>query len=442
MLIVRGHRVILPSGERPASIHVDNGVIADVRGYDEIAAATEVVDAGASVILPGLVDAHVHVNEPGRTDWEGFDTATRAAAAGGITTIVDMPLNSIPATVDVTALERKRDAARGQAHVDVAFWGGIVPGNDQQIAPLVAAGVRGFKCFMTPSGVDEFAAVTESDLRRALPILVRSSSPRPLLVHAEDPARLELPDGDYRSYATFLATRPVEAEVSAIRTIGRLAAEYHAPAHIVHVSSADGVEAVAAAQASGVRMTAETCPHYLTFAANEIPDGATVFKCAPPLRAAPHRDALWRSLERGICTMVVSDHSPAPAAMKHVDSGDFMAAWGGIASLELSLRAVWTGASRRGFRLLDVVGWMSAHPARLSGLDGKKGAIAAGHDADLVLFDPDVESNVIGADLQQRHKLTPYDGCVLRGAVRATYLRGVRISADGALISSGQGRLL
>jgi allantoinase len=442
MLIIQGHRVVCPTGERPAAIHIEDGIIVDVREYGDVSGAADVVDAGSSVVLPGLVDSHVHVNEPGRTDWEGFDTATRAAAAGGVTTIVDMPLNSIPATTDVAALTAKRRAARGQCHVDVGFWGGIVPGNGDQIEPLIAAGVRGFKCFMTPSGVDEFASVSPADLVRALPVLARSQAGRPLLVHAEDPLLLRPPYGDPRLYLTFLATRPADAEVAAIRTIAALAGEYHVAAHIVHVSSGDGVRAVAEAQASGVDLTAETCPHYLTFAADAIPDGATAFKCAPPIRSSQHRDDLWRALRQGICTVVASDHSPAPVTMKHTDSGDFIAAWGGIASLELSLRAVWTEAARRGFTLGDLGRWMSEGPARLCGLADRKGAIRPGCDADLVLFDPDAESIVDGAVLQQRHKLTPYAGTVLRGAVRTTYLGGIRIWDEGRLAHAGKGCLL
>jgi allantoinase len=442
MLIIQGRRVVFPTGERPAAIHIDDGIIVEVREYGDVSGATDVVDAGSSVVLPGLVDSHVHVNEPGRTDWEGFDTATRAAAAGGVTTIVDMPLNSIPVTTDVAALNAKREAARRHCHVDVGFWGGIVPGNSHQIEPLIAAGVRGFKCFMTPSGVDEFASVSSADLDRALPFLARSQARRPLLVHAEDPSRLRPPQGDPRSYSTFLATRPADAEVAAIRTIAALAGAHHVAAHIVHVSSGDGVRAVAEAQASGVDLTAETCPHYLTFAAEAIPDGATAFKCAPPIRSPQHRDDLWRALGKGICTVVASDHSPAPQTMKHIDSGDFIAAWGGIASLELTLRAVWTEAARRGFTLAGLAGWMSEGPARLCGLAARKGSIRPGNDADLVLFDPDTESTVDGAILQQRHKLTPYAGTVLRGAVRATYLRGIRIWDEGRLAHADKGCLL
>ena len=443
MLVIRGRRIVLPDGERPAALHIDNGVIADVRDYENVEGATELIDVGPLVVSPGLVDPHVHVNEPGRTDWEGFDTATRAAAAGGITTIIDMPLNSIPATTTVAALEAKRDAARSQCHVDVGFWGGIVPGNDDQIEPLIAAGVRGFKCFMTPSGVDEFESVSEGDLRRALPILARSSSqPRPLLVHAEDPSRLRSPVGNRRAFATFVATRPVEAEVGAVRTIAALAAEYHVATHIVHLSSGDGVTAVAAARAGGAPLTAETCPHYLTFAADEVPDGDTAFKCAPPIRSREHRERLWDALRDGICSLVATDHSPAPPALKCVDSGDFMSAWGGVASLELSLAAVWMGASRRGFSISDVARWMSHEPARLCGLGDRKGAIRAGYDADLVVWDPDAQMTVTSSALQQRHHFTPYDGRTLRGVVRATYLRGVKVWDEGRLVLAGRGGLL
>jgi allantoinase len=442
MLVVRGQRVVLGGTERPASIHIDHGVIVDVRDYDDIAGAADVVEAGRLVVMPGLVDTHVHVNEPGRTEWEGFDTATRAAAAGGVTTIIDMPLNSIPSTVDVAALRAKQEAARGRCHVDVGFWGGIVPGNEESIEALIEAGVRGFKCFMTPSGVDEFASVGASDLRRALPRLARSVVRCPLLVHAEDPSRLRDAQGDPHSYSTFLETRPVEAELSAVGTIADLAGEYDVAAHIVHVSSVEGMERVAAAQAAGVNLTAETCPHYLTFTATDIPRGATVFKCAPPIRAPRHREELWRALRRGTCAMVVSDHSPAPPALKQTGTGDFLSAWGGIASLELSLRAVWTGAVRRGIDLADVVSWMSERPARLCGLDHRKGSIQRGNDADLVLFDPDAIAVVDADTLQQRHKLTPYDGCALRGAVRTTYVHGEKVWDQGTFVHSGRGSLL
>jgi allantoinase len=444
MLVIRGRRVVTPDGERPAAIHIENRTITRVSRYDDVdVEGAEVVDGGDLVIAPGLVDSHVHVNEPGRTEWEGFDSATRAAAAGGITTIVDMPLNSIPATVDVAALELKRQAARGRCHVNVGFWGGIVPGNEEHIGPLIGAGVRGFKCFLVPSGVPEFPMVTDQDLRRALPVLARTGGLMcPLLVHAEDLSTLKEASGDARAYSTFLATRPVAAEVAAVDRMAALAAEYRVRVHIVHVSSADGLASVARAQASGVAMTAETCPHYLTFSADEIADGATAFKCAPPIRQASHREALWHGLGRGLCDMVVTDHSPAPPALKSVATGDFVTAWGGIASLQLSLAAVWTGAAGRGHTVKDITQWMSRQPAILCGLSHRKGAIEVGYDADIVLWDPDASVQVEGTRLQHRHALTPYEGRTLRGAVRATYVGGVKVWDAGRLVNAGRGQLV
>ncbi len=450
-LIVRARRVVLPDAQRPASIHIESGTIVRVGPYDEVSAGAEILDAGDLVVSPGIVDTHVHVNEPGRTEWEGFDTATRAAAAGGVTTIVDMPLNSVPATTSVEGLRAKRHAAIG-CHVDVGFWGGVVPGNAPSLDVLVNAGVRGFKCFLAPSGVDEFPAVDERDLREALPVLARRHVP--LLVHAESPRVIDAVAQDgaraarQDSYATYLATRPPAAEVDAIRLMIRLAAEFDVRTHIVHVAAAEAVEEIARARADGVPITAETCPHYLTFAADEVPDGATAFKCAPPIREAPHRAALWDGLRRGVLDLVVTDHSPAPPALK--GPGDFLRAWGGIASLELSLAAVWTAArafSRgRESRLeavtpLDLARWMSAAPAALAGVD-RKGAIAVGRDADLIVWDPDASFTVDASALQQRHKLSPYAGRRLTGVVRTTIVRGQRVWDAGQLGQAGAGRLV
>ena len=347
MLVLRSTRVVLPDTERPAALHIENGIIERIVEYaSEDPTGASVFNAGDLAVSPGLVDTHVHINEPGRTAWEGFDTATRAAAAGGVTTLVDMPLNSIPATTTVAALQAKREAAQAQCHVDVAFWGGVVPGNAGELDALVDAGVRGFKCFLVPSGVDEFAAVDEHDLREALPIVARRHVP--LLVHAESPRVIaecgsRNADSNPQSYAGYLASRPASAEVEAIRLMVRLAAEYQAHIHIVHVSSAEGVEEIAAAKTASVPITAETCPHYLTFEAEEIADGATEFKCAPPIRASSHRDALWQGLGRGVLDLIATDHSPSPPELKRPGGiGDFMIAWGGVASLELSLAATWT----------------------------------------------------------------------------------------------------
>ena len=441
--VVRGRRVVLPDGERPASIHIADGRISAVSAYNDTPTDVDLVEAGDLVVSPGLVDSHVHINEPGRTDWEGFETATRAAAAGGITTIVDMPLNSIPATTTVAGLEAKRTAARGRCHVDVAFWGGIVPGNEAEIAPLVQGGVRGFKCFLTPSGVDEFPNVDEAALRRALPVLAAAGGRSyPLLVHAEDPAALLSHEGDRRSYRAYLATRPAVAEVRAIELIAALAREFGITAHIVHVSSAAGVTAISQAIGKGTALTAETCPHYLALTATEIADGATPFKCAPPIREAGDREALWRSLETGVLQAVVTDHSPSPPSMKCLESGDFMSAWGGIASLQLALPVVWSNARGRGFGPADVARWMCAAPARLAGLSGRKGEIVEGADADLVLWDPEAAWTAAGASLQHRYALTPYEGRRLRGVVAATYLRGEAVWREGAFAPSPTGTLL
>jgi allantoinase len=384
--------------------------------------AAPVLDAGNALVMPGLVDTHVHVNEPGRTEWEGFESATRAAAAGGITTLLDMPLNSIPATTTVAALDQKRAAALGKTAVTVEFIGGVVPGNAEEIEPLARAGVNAFKCFLAPSGVDEFPAVTEGDLRLALPCLARTGLP--LMVHAEDPACLGvLPASGSRSYGEYLASRPPNAERSAIALIVSLMRECPTPVHIVHLSSAESLPLILAARAAGIPLTVETCPHYLTFTADDVRDGATEFKCAPPIRSATEREALWDALMSGEIDLVASDHSPCPPHMKDT-RGDFFAAWGGIASLQLSLAAVWTGARARGAEPERIARWMSAAPAKLAGLSTTKGALAAGFDADVTIWDPDAAVIVDPARLLHRHAVTPYAGRQLFGAVRATIVGG------------------
>jgi allantoinase len=435
---VRSTRVVLPDGIRPATIVIRGGRIEAVRGDDHEADA---LDAGDLVVLPGLVDTHVHCNEPGRTDWEGFASATRAAAAGGVTTIVDMPLNSVPATTTLAGLAAKIEAADGQCHVDTGFWGGVVPGNAGEIEPLARRGVLGFKCFLSPSGVEEFGHVGEEDLHAALPILARHGLP--LLVHAELPEALGAidPAADPRAYATWLASRPPAAEDAAIDVLIRLARRYDARVHVVHLAAADPLPALRGGRAAGVPLTVETCPHYLSFVAERIPDGATAFKCAPPIREGRHQDALWQALADGDIDLVASDHSPSPPEMKHLDTGSFVDAWGGIASLQLGLPAVWTGAAGRGIGIERLARWMSAAPARLAGLGTRKGGIAAGLDADLVLFDPDAEWTVDAARLEHRHPVTPYDGLTLRGRVVTTILRGA-VVFDRGLFAPASGRLL
>jgi allantoinase len=438
-LVVRSRRAVLPDGVRAAAVHVAAGRIAVVADYADVPTGVPLIDTGEAALLPGVVDTHVHVNEPGRTEWEGFGTATRAAAAGGVTTLVDMPLNSVPATTTAAALAAKRAAAAGKCWVDVGLWGGVVPGNEDELAALWRGGVLGFKAFLVPSGVPEFPPVGEDELRRVLPVLAALGAP--LLVHAELPGPLaaaerEVAAADPRTYAAYLASRPPAAEVEAVELLVRLAGETRAAAagppaagsgprlHVVHVAAAEVLPLLRRARAAGVAISAETCPHYLTFAAAEIPDGATEFKSAPPIREAAHREALWAAFADGTLSLVASDHSPSPPAMKRREEGDFGAAWGGIASLQVALAAVWTGASRRGHDLADLAGWLARAPAALAGLAGRKGEIAAGRDADLVVFDPETEWVVEGARLAHRHPLTPYAGRRLRGVVRRTLLRG------------------
>jgi allantoinase len=416
---------------RAASIRVSDGRIAAIGAYTDRPAGVPEIDAGSHVVLPGLVDSHVHVNEPGRTDWEGFDHATRAAAAGGVTTIVDMPLNSIPPTTTVFGLEAKRRAAAGTCHVDVAFWGGVVPGNAGDLEALARAGVAGFKCFLSPSGVDEFHHVAEADLRLALPVLARLELP--LLAHAELPERLVEPpaSADPRQYSTWLASRPPASEHGAIDLLARLSREYGVHVHIVHLAASDALPIVRRARDAGAAITVETCPHYLTFTAEEIEDGATAFKCAPPIRSQEHREGLWQGLTDGEIDLVATDHSPAPATLKHLDDGDFVRAWGGIASLQLGLAAVWTGAVGRGLSMHWLAHAMAAAPARLAGLGARKGAIVVGRDADLVIWDPEATFTVDPQSLHHRHPITPYAGRQLRGRVLKTLVRGEIVYETG-----------
>ena len=435
-LIVRGRTVVSAGSIGPASIHVRGEKIVEVRGFDDVVAGCEIVEAGDdSVVMPGLVDTHVHINSPGRTEWEGFATATRAAAAGGVTTLVDMPLNSIPPTTTLAGFETKLDDARGNCFVDVGFWGGVVPGNTAELAPMFAAGVAGFKCFLVHSGVDEFPHVTEDDLREAMPELSRLGAM--LIVHAELPGPMRTTDRT--DYEGFLYSRPRGAEDEAIELMIRLSREFGTRVHIVHLSSSDALPLLRRAQDEGVKITAETCPHYLHFTAETIPAQATEFKCCPPIRERENREKLWQGLADGTIEMIVSDHSPCPGSMKLRETGDFMAAWGGIASLQLRLPVVWTEAQRRGFSLRDLTTWLCANPARQVSLDSRKGLLAAGHDADIVIWNPQRDFTVDATRLEHRHKLTPYHGEPLLGVVEKTFLRGRKIYDEGlAEVAVGQ----
>jgi allantoinase len=445
-LIIRSRRVVLPDAIAAAAVHIRDGIIADISEWSEAPEKTPLVDAGDAVIMPGLVDAHVHVNEPGRTDWEGFATATRAAAAGGVTTLVDMPLNSIPPTTTLAGFREKLAAARGQCRIDAAFWGGVIPGNTSELEPLLKAGVRGFKCFLIHSGVDEFPHVTESNLLEAMPELARLGSV--LLVHAElaepiEDAAAQLKNENPKDYRTFLKSRPRAAENKAIELMIRLCRETGARVHIVHHSSSDALPLLRAAREEGLPLTVETCPHYLTFAAEEIPDGATHFKCCPPVRERENRERLWQALAEGTIDMVVSDHSPCTPNLKLAETGHFLEAWGGIAALQFSLPAIWTQAEKRGFGLREISRWMSAAPAKLAGLDKRKGWLAAGYDADIVVWHPEKEFKIVPEIIEFKHKITPYSGMNLRGVVEATYVRGAKVyGGNGQFAGNPTGTLL
>jgi allantoinase len=443
----------------PASIHITNGKITAICDFDDIPVGCPVETADAdSIVMPGLVDTHVHINEPGRTEWEGFAAATRAAAAGGITTLVDMPLNSIPPTTTVAGFQEKLEAAAGKCHVDVAFWGGVIPGNTGELPGLLAAGVVGFKCFLIDSGVDEFPNVSEADLRVAMPELTRLGAL--LIVHAElqEPidkasvssghasateARQPLStDASASTYQTFLASRPRAAENEAVKLMIRLGREFDTRIHIVHHSSADALPLLRAAKQSGLKLTVETCPHYLYFAAEDIPDGATEFKCCPPIREGENRELLWQALRDGTIDLIVSDHSPCTEDLKLKESGDFLKAWGGIGSLQLRLPVIWSSARLRGFSVGNLANWMCRAPARQVGLEQSKGAIATGHDADIVFWHPEKRFRVATEVLHQRNKLTPYNGELLSGVVQKTFLRGRKIYDGGVLIGDPHGQLL
>ena len=440
-MIIRARRVVLPDEVAPRSIHIRDGRIADVAGYDDLARDDDVVDVDDdSVVMPGLVDTHVHINSPGRTEWEGFRSATLAAAAGGVTTLVDMPLNSIPPTTTLAGFQTKLDQARDECFVDVGFWGGVVPGNTAELAPMFAGGVVGFKCFLVPSGVDEFEYVTERDLREAMPELARLDAL--LIVHAELPGPIKTAAVSASDYQTFLESRPRAAENEAIELMIRLSREFNVRVHIVHLSSADAVPMLREAQREGVRITAETCPHYLHFAAEAIPAGATEFKCCPPIREQSNREQLWKGLADGTIGLIVSDHSPCPGEMKLRESGDFIKAWGGIASLQLRLPVIWTEARRRGFSLPDVTRWLCANPAQQVSLDSRKGLIAIGNDADLVIWNPHAQFTVDATTLHHRHKISPYNGEPLHGVVQKTFLRGKKIYDVGKFTHSPGGQML
>jgi len=436
--VFRSARVYTPEGPRPATVHVRDGRIIRVSAHDDLAPGAPCMELGERALIPGVVDTHVHINEPGRTAWEGFESATRAAAAGGTTTLVDMPLNSIPPATSEAGLEQKAAVMEGRCHVDVGLWGGAVPENtragERALTKIFRRGALGFKCFLVPSGVDEFPYLREDDVRAALVQLHGTDAV--FMVHAELPGPIddaarsmaaEVPPPDPRVYRNYVRSRPRAAEDEAIELLYRLCKEIRTPVHVVHLSSSGALGTLARARDEGIPLTAETAPHYLHFTAEDVPDGATWYKCAPPIRERDNQERLWAALQDGLITMVVSDHSPCTPDLKRTDTGDFAAAWGGIAGLQFSFSAVWTEAHARGIPLERVLHWMCEAPARHAHLAGRKGAIVAGADADLVAFDPDATFTVTAPITHHRNKLSPYDGETLRGVVRETWVRGERV---------------
>ena len=437
------HRVVTPDGIKSAAVLAEDGRILDIVPPDQLPAQISVRDFGDAVILPGLVDSHVHINEPGRTEWEGFRTATRAAAAGGCTLLVDMPLNCLPATTTVAALEAKRKAADDQCQVDWMAWGGVVSDNQEHIEDLAAAGVPGFKCFLIHPGIDGFTMVSEQQLRAALPHVARTGLP--LLVHAElpgpvDVATQRLAHADWSKYETYLQSRPDEAELSAIQLMISLCREYHFRLHIVHLATSRALDMLRSAKSEGLPVSVETCPHYLHLASEKIPDGQTLFKCAPPIRNRENCEKLWQGLREGVVDLVATDHSPCPPEMKRLDERNFRTAWGGISSLSLALPVMWTEASGRGFTLIDIARWMAEGPARLAGCESHKGRLAKDFDADFVVFEPEAEFIAREEHLAYHHRVSPYLGERLRGVVKATYLRGKCVFADGKFPGEPGGR--
>jgi allantoinase len=440
---IRSTRIVTPSGIQPGTVLISRGKIIAVAPCGESFDSGPVTDYGDHMVLPGLVDVHSHLNEPGRTEWEGFESGTRAAAAGGFTTIVDMPLNSIPSTNSVGALEQKRAAVSGKACIDYSFWAGAVPGNAAEIGALAKAGARGFKCFLVPSGTDEFAMVERNDLCELMPAIAETGLP--LLAHAElsGPIRSAtdvLNNANWRAYSTYLQSRPENAETEAIRLLISLVRQFNCRVHVVHLSAGSALKDLEAARAESLPVTVETCQHYLYFSAEHISDGRTDLKCAPPIRGAVNQALLWEALRCQEIDMIATDHSPCPPELKCTDSGDFRAAWGGIISLSVSLPAIWTAARDRGFHITDLVRWMSEKPATLAGLRATKGSISPGQDADLVVFDPDATFEVSADDLPSRHKLSPYIGETLIGRVLTTIVRGEVVYQAGHFRSKPIGR--
>jgi allantoinase len=438
-IAIKSRRIITPAGEKEGVVIIKNGIIIDI--VNSLDTENEnILDAGDKVLMPGVIDPHVHINEPGRTDWEGFNTATKASLAGGITTLVDMPLNSSPVTTTAAAFDKKVTATKDQLHTNCGFWGGIIPGNESEIEPLIEKGVLGFKAFLTHSGIDEFPNVSEDDLRKAMPVIAKHNLP--LLVHCELTNNSQLETHNSRSYQNYLTSRPRKWENDAIALMIHLCEEFNCHVHIVHLSSSNSIEQIANAKQKGLSLTVETGQHYLYFNAEEIKDGQTQFKCAPPIREKENNEKLWQALKDGIIDFVATDHSPATPDLKELESGDFIKAWGGIASLQFALPVLWTAALKKYCTLNDVAKWLCENPAKLIGKTNTKGRIAKGYDADLIILDEKKSFIVTGEIIQHKHKITPYLNEELFGVVEQTYLSGEKVFDGGKFLHLNKGKII
>lgn len=431
------NRTITPDGVRKAVVIIDEGKIKDI--LNELPSGNfSIEEVGDNVLMPGIIDPHVHINEPGRTNWEGFDTATKAAIAGGITSLVEMPLNASPVTTTIKAFEEKLKATKGKLHTNCGFWGGIIPGNENEIEPLIEKGILGFKAFLTHSGIDEFSNVTEDDLKKAMPIIAKYDLP--LLVHCElsTPIHHSLFTIHYKDY---LSSRPKKWEDDAIALMIRLCEEFNCRTHIVHLSSADSIEQIKKAKQKNIPLTVETGQHYLYFNAESIKDGQTAFKCAPPIREKANNEKLWQALKDGVIDFVATDHSPAPPELKEIESGDFMKAWGGIASLQFALPVLWTAAIKNNCSLNDIAKWLCEKPAILPQLRSK-GKIEIGYDADFVVWNPEEKFIVAEKNIYHKHKITPYLNEELSGVVKQTWIKGEKVFDEGTILQLNKGMIL
>ncbi len=440
MIAIHSNNILLPQGTTSAFVLIDDGKIKDIVSDLPFNHGYELIEVGNKVLMPGVIDPHIHINEPGRTDWEGFDTATKSAIAGGLTTLIDMPLNSAPVTTTVAAFEEKLDATKDKLHTNVGFWGGIIPGNTDEIEGLIAKGILGFKAFLTHSGIDDFPNATEEDLRIAMPIIAKHNLP--LLVHCELTDELLRATGDNRSYQNYMSSRPKEWEDEAITMMIRLCEEFNCRVHIVHLSSANSIEQIIKAKEKGLPITVESAQHYLYFNAETIKDGQTQFKCAPPIRENENNDQLWQALKDGVIDLVATDHSPSTPTLKELESGDFMKAWGGIASLQLALPVLWTKAREKGFTIDFIAKWLCENPAKLIGKSTTKGKIAIGYDADLIVVDIDSSFVVTENMLHHKHKTTPYLNETLYGIVEQTYLSGEKVYDNSIFTQLNYGKII